>query len=88
MKEEVDKHTGQTWIQLSQEEIKFGFLSQCIEALSERENCDYLKMFERLERLNMTEGYILKHYEVLHTESMEDIVSELSQLLAKRENIA
>lgn len=86
MKEEIDKHTGEKWIRLSKEEIKFGFLAQCIEALAEAENNNYIDMLERLEVVNMTEGYILAHYDVLHTESMEHIISELRDLLHKRES--
>lgn len=86
MKEEVDKFTGETWIKLSKEEVKFGFLAQCIEALAESENCDYVEMLNRMERVDMTEGYILAHYDVLHTESMENIISDLKELLHKRES--
>lgn len=86
MKEEKDIHTNKTWIRLDKEEIKFGFLSQCIEALAEEENFDSIEMFARLENADMTEGYILSHYEVLHTESMENIVEELKEVLHKRES--
>ena len=85
MKEEIDKNTGEKWIQLSNEEIRFGFLAQCIEALAENEGGNYVDMLKRLERVNMTEGYILAHYDVLHTESMENIIVELRDLLHRRE---
>ena len=86
MKEEIDKHTGEKWIQLSNEEIRFGFLAQCIETLAENEDCNYVEMLQRLEDVDMTEGYILAHYDVLHTESMENIIVELLDLLHKRES--
>ncbi len=86
MKEEIDKHTGEKWIQLSNEEIRFGFLALCIEALAENEGCNYVDMLKRLEGVNMTEGYILAHYDVLHTESMENIILELHGLLHKRKS--
>lgn len=86
MREEIDKHTGEKWIQLSSEEIRFGFLAQCIEAFADAENCNYIDMLERLEAVNLTEGYILAHYDVLHTESMENIIFELQELLHKRES--
>ncbi|MDE5876266.1 MAG: DUF3791 domain-containing protein [Muribaculaceae bacterium] len=86
MKEEVDKLTGETWIKLSKEEVKFGFLAQCIEALAEAENCDYIDLLNRLESVDMTEGYILAHYDVLHTESIENIIYDLKELLHKRES--
>lgn len=86
MKETIDRNTGETWIQLSDEEIKFGFLAQCIEMLADAEKRDYIEILHRLEKANMTEGYILAHYDVLHTESMENIINELRDLLHKRES--
>ena len=86
MKEIVEVASGEKWIELSKEEIKMGFLSQCIEQLSENENCHYIEMLDRLEKVNMTQGYILKFYDILHTQSWENIISDLSALLHKREN--
>ncbi len=86
MKEDIDPHTGEKWIELDKEEIKMGFLAQCVEALAEMEGEDYTEMFKRMEALDMTEGYILKHYEPLHTQSWEYVIAELKELLAKRES--
>ena len=85
MKEEIDKHTGQRWIRLSDDEIKMGFLSQCVEAVAEAENCDYIEMLSRMEKVDMTEGYILSCYDALHTQSWDIIISDLVELLHKRE---
>lgn len=87
MKEDIDSHTGEKWIELNKEEIKMGFLAQCVEALAETDGCDYSEMFSRLEAADMTEGYILKHYEPLHTQSWENVIDDLKELLAKRESI-
>lgn len=87
MKEELDLHTGEKWIELSKEEVKMGFLAQCVEALAEKEGCDYTEMFNRMETADMTEGYILKHYEPLHTQSWENVLDDLKELLVKRESI-
>ncbi len=86
MKEVIDTHTGEKWIELSKEEIKMGFLAQCIEALAEIEGRDYTEIFKRMEAADMTEGYILKHYEPLHTQSWENVIEELKTLLANRES--
>ena len=86
MKEEIDPHTGEKWIELSKEEIKMGFLALCVEALAEIEGCDYTDMFNRMEAADITEGYILKHYEPIHTKSWENVIKELKELLAKRES--
>ena len=86
MREEIDTHTGKKWIRLTDEEIKFGFLAQCIEAVAVANNCGYSEMLDRLEKADMTEGYILAHYNVLHTESMENIIADITDLLNKRES--
>lgn len=86
MKEEKDIYTDKTWIRLDKEEIKYGFLSQCIEALAEEDNSGFIEMLDRLDNADMTEGYILAHYEALHTESMENVIEELKEVLHRRES--
>lgn len=86
MKQEIDKHTGQSWILLNDDEIKMGFLSQCIEGVAEAEKCDYTEMLTRMERVDMTEGYILACYDAIHTQSWENIIMELQELLHNRES--
>lgn len=85
MKEIIDPHTEEKWIELSKEEIMMGFLVQCVEALAETEGVKYTDMFNRMEAANMTEGYILKYYETLHTQSWECVLEELKEFLTKRE---
>lgn len=86
MKEIIDPNTGNTWIELSKDEIKMGFLAQCVEALADLKECDYLEMFNRMEKAKLTEDYILKFYDTLHTESWDNILFELADLLNKRES--
>lgn len=85
MKECIDPHTGEKWIELNKEEIKIGFLAQCVEALAESEGVNYTDMFNRMEAADMTEEYILKYYETLHTQSWENVLEDLKELLTKRE---
>lgn len=85
MKESIDPHTGEKWIELSKNEIMMGFLAQCVEALAEIKGVNYKDMFKRMEDVGITEGYILKHYETLHTQSWENVLYELKELLDKRE---
>lgn len=84
MKKAIDPLTGDNWIELSKEEVKMGFLAQCVEALAEEEKIGYEDMFDRMEKADMTEGYILRHYEPLHTQSWENVIIELKELLAQR----
>lgn len=85
MKEVKDPHTGQTYIELSKDEVKMGFLAQCVEALAKAENCDYLTMLDRMEAVDMTEDYILKYYESLHTQSWSYVLDSLKEYLSTHE---
>ncbi len=86
MTEEIDELTGEKWIVLDKEELKMGFLAQCVEALAKAEGCDYREMLNRLEAADITEGYILKYYEPIHTQSWEHIVEDLQKLLSDYES--
>lgn len=85
MKEEIDKHTGQKRIVHTPEEIKMGFLAECVEGLADVLGCKYTEAFNRLETADMTQNYILQYYDTLHTESFETIMEGLEKLLLKRE---
>ena len=85
MREEKDIHNNEIWMVLDDMELKMGFLAQCVEKLAEAENQNYVEVFERLEKADMTENYILRHYNALHTESIENIIETLAKLLHQRE---
>ena len=87
MREEKDLHSNETWIVLDDMELKMGFLAQCVEKLAEKEGQNYITVFERLEQADLTEGYVLKHYNALHTESIENIIDTLVKLLHQREKV-
>lgn len=85
MREEKDIKTNETWMVLDDMELKMGFLAQCVEKLAEAESQNYVDIFERLEKADLTENYILRHYNALHTESIENIIDTLARLLHQRE---
>lgn len=85
MIEKTDKNTGDKRIILDNDEIRMGFLAQCVEAVAEADRSDYLAMLSRLEAADMTQGYILRFYDTLHTESVENITQSLLKLLLERE---
>ncbi len=85
MKQETDKDTGEKWIVLTGEENQMGFLAQCIEAVAQADGSDYVDMFRRMESADLTRGYILRFYDTLHTESIENITNTLLDLLHRRE---
>lgn len=60
--------------------------SQCIEAVANAEGRDYVTMLKRMENVDMTQGYILECYDALHTQSWDDVLSDLIKLLYNRES--
>lgn len=85
MRTETDP-AGREWIVLDREEKMMGFLLGCVEGLAEAEGVCYLDMFDRLEKSDMTEGHILRNYDVIHTQSWEHIIEELLDMLHRRED--
>lgn len=51
------------------------FVATCIETTARYLNTYYREVFERMERIGMTDDYILPNYEPLHSESRE-VLSE------------
>lgn len=84
MKQEIDIHGNQWWV-LSKEEIKLGFLAQCLERVSQALDSEYLNTFNRLDAADLIEGFILKHYDILHTQSIEHVVDDIITALKNRE---
>lgn len=81
MTEEIDPITGEKYMRLSDDETRLGFLAECVERLAEVEGMDYRDMFDRMEQLDLTEGYVLKFYETIHTQSWEHVIEDLQQML-------
>lgn len=48
----------ETWNQLSEEEIKIGFVASCIECAAERVGCRYDEMLDRMENVGLIDNYI------------------------------
>ena len=85
MTREKSLETGESWIVLTDDEVRMGFLAQCVEAAAEADSSDYAAMFGRLERADLTQNYILRFYDTLHTESIDNITRTLLSLLRERE---
>ena len=86
MKQKIDQIEGDKWIVLDKEEIRIGFLAQCVEAMATQENCGYVRMLDRLESEDMTQNFILKYYDTLHTQDWDYVVKSLLDLLHRRES--
>lgn len=75
-----------TYIESSDDEIKMAFVASCIEDLADRLEVPYIEVFERMERVGLLDKYIFPCYDVLHTESRENLTSILIDTLRRWEN--
>lgn len=75
----------ETWNQLSDEEIKMGFVASCIESVAERLDCQYDKMLDRMENVDLIDNYIYPHYEALHSEDRDNLTDNIIETLKRWE---
>ena len=76
----------ETWNQLSDEEIKIGFVASCIETAAESVGCQYEDMLDRMEKVGLIDKYIYPHYDALHTESRDNLTDNIIETLQRWEN--
>lgn len=64
-------------------EKEMDFVVYCVENLANYINEDSVKTFDILDESNLIEGYIVKFYDILHTQSKAWIVEDLVEQLEK-----
>lgn len=74
-----------TLIQRTDQEILMGFVASCIEDVAEKLGVDYAVVYERMKAVGMIENYIIPHYDVLHTESRENVTAGMIETLTRWE---
>ena len=74
-----------TLIQRTEQEIMMGFVASCIEDAADKLGLDYAEVYERMKAVGMIENYIIPHYEVLHTESRENVTAGMIDTLKRWE---
>lgn len=74
-----------TLIQRTDQEIIMGFVASCIEDVAEKLGVDYAVVYERMKAVGMIENYIIPHYDVLHTESRENVTAGMIETLKRWE---
>ena len=74
-----------TLIQLSDREILMGFVASCIEGVAEKLGVDYAEVYDRMKAVGLIENYIIPHYDVLHTESRENVTAGMIDTLIRWE---
>lgn len=65
-------------------EKEMDFVVYCVENLANYISEDSVKVFDLLDANDLIEGYILKFYDILHTQSRDWIVEDLVEQLEKR----
>lgn len=53
------------------------FASSCVESTARELGITPAEAYARMKRVNLIEGYILKHYEVIHAESRKNITEDI-----------
>jgi len=72
-------------IHLSEDQIVMGFVASCVESLSQSEGCTPAKMWKRMSKVNLIDGYLIPFYDTLHTESRENVTASVLETLKRRE---
>ena len=62
------------------------FVASCIETTAKKLGVEENAMYARMQSINLIEGYIIPCYEVLHTESRENVTADILQTLEIWEN--
>lgn len=53
------------------------FASSCIESAARELGCTSDEMYRRMKSVNLIDEYILKHYDILHTESRANVTKDI-----------
>lgn len=62
------------------------FAASCVESAARTENVSSSEMYKRMKRVGLIEGFILKCYEGLHTQSRQHVNEDVLGALAIWEN--
>ena len=70
----------------TEDAIKASFASLCIDTLAKRSHCSPVVMYKKLEQYNIIKDYIFKHYDTLHTQSLDYAIDSILELLNNKEH--
>ena len=68
-------------IELPKTQVMIAFVATCIGATARLLNTSYKEVYQRMKEVGMIEHYIIPHYEVLHSESRENIAEGMVECL-------
>lgn len=58
-------------------ESRMIFASSCVESAARKRNVSTSEMYQRMKRVGLIEGFILKCYDGLHTQSREHVTEDI-----------
>lgn len=58
-------------------ESRMIFASSCVESAARKRNVSTSEMYQRMKRVGLIEGFILKCYDGLHTQSREHVTEDV-----------
>lgn len=58
------------------------FVASCVESAARAENVSSSEMYRRMKRVGLIEGFIMRCYEGLHTQSREHVTEDVLGALA------
>lgn len=53
------------------------FVSSCIESAARKRNVSSAEMYQRMKRVGLIDGFLLKCYEALHTQSRQHVTEDV-----------
>lgn len=65
----------------TEQERLITFVSSCVESVAERLNCKASDVYKRMERVGLIHDYIIPYYDVIHTESRENVTADIIETL-------
>lgn len=68
-------------IEIPKTQVVMAFVATCIEATARLLNVSYKDVYQRMKKVGIIEHYIIPHYEVLHSESRENLAEGLVECL-------
>ena len=69
------------WIELNRDETIIGFINMCVIALSHLLKIPFREALNKLENKGLISNYIIPQYDMLHIESMNNIVQKINKKL-------
>ncbi|MBQ6751461.1 MAG: DUF3791 domain-containing protein [Bacteroidaceae bacterium] len=61
----------------AKKEKKMIFVSSCVESAARKRNVSSVEMYQRMKRVGLIDGFILKCYEGLHTQSRQHVTEDV-----------